>query len=132
MGYTECCRLCRYYDREEEVCLNKYAFHDSDVTNLNYQVQEEGLLESLLEERLEDTGMKILREALYPKLKEWKVSSKRINEFGELFMENVRDLLKERLHEEVGYLYNNFTGGNPDYTGVTINNPSEFCCKEYE
>lgn len=131
-NWQKCCRWCHYYYNGK--CFNKsvIASFSEDSINTMYEVAESGRLSEVIEETLHSVKLSEFKELEY-KLREWKVSEKRIKEFNDLFMECYSQFtdftLKEKLDEDISRCYLNFESNQTD--GVEIFNPEEFCCRDW-
>lgn len=105
-NWQKCCRWCHYYQNGK--CWNKEVSY-------NYQ---NGLMYSLMEI-----------------FDEWRMSGKRKAEFKEHFKlcwgEFADMLLKEELDEAVSIVYQNHLDPELEFEGTYIDDPNEFCCKEW-
>lgn len=121
----ECCRWCHYfYDGK---CYKENVSYEDDKI---YKVSEDGHLLDTIEEFFNEIKLDEFKK-LENKLREWKLSEKKIKEFNTLFRQCF-DMWsfnhKEELDDQITLCYhNNVT----DEKGVLINNPEEYCCKDW-
>lgn len=97
-----------------------------------WKVAEEGHLSETLEEFFGSVKLEEFRELEY-KLREWKVSEKRIKEFKDLFKQCYDQWVldhKDELDNTIDRCYQNHLADEVD-DGVYINDPEEYCCKEW-
>lgn len=125
-SWQKCCRWCSYYENGK--CFNK-SFN-IDTTHIE-KVAEEGHLNETLEEVLRNHSLSQFKE-LECKLRDWKVSEKRIKEFNDLFVKCYEEWVneaKEDLDYAISLCYDNnletYNGG------VVISDPENYCCKEW-
>lgn len=134
--WQHCCRYCHYYENGK--CWNKGNFFMLDEVDNVFRVAEDGILSQVLEEVLNDEPMvKSFMFSLEHILDKWGISQKRKKEFDEHFREcwsKFADFkLKEELDEKVSVCYQDFIDAhaNSNESGIDIENPSEFVCKEW-
>ena len=124
-SWQKCCRWCKHY--KDGKCFNSDTTHQ-DPLSIS-RVMEEGYLNETLEETLSNHKLSQFKELDF-KLREWKISEKRIKEFNTLFMQCyddwVRDI-KEDLECAVDMCYTNHT----ENLGTYISDPENYCCKEW-
>lgn len=130
-----CCRWCHHY--QEGKCWRKgIAFSDIESALLN--AADMGEFSEVIEETMmypNDPVCKVLQE-LKDLLKEWKVSSKRIEKFQEVFVETyemyVQDMRTE-IDEAILKKMNNIAAdSSEEFQGIEIESPEDFVCKYFE
>ena len=127
-----CCRWCHYYDNG--YCLNSnvienYKDYSSDYM---YKVSEEGHLSEVLTESFHSVKKNGVTENVVKKLRGYNLSEKKIKEVYDLLINSIDEWfdneVKVRLDSDVSRLYNNV---GCEIEGVVIQNPEEYCCKEF-
>lgn len=137
-----CCRWCKWCvmkQYEGAVCTNP-MFKGGSNDWWVYQVAEEGRLSGVLEEAMHSNTAadKNFEGSIIYQLMQWGVSEKRQKEMRKLFQDCLREYLdlhlKQTVDEQVSRLYQN---AHDEYykddseSGVFINDPESFCCKEF-
>lgn len=130
------CRWCKWYQGGK--CVNE-AFAGTQMDAMGvYQVSEDGRLSGVIEETLHSVDTSKLDHDLRAVLQSFKLSDKKIKAFFAAFGESLTEfydgILKEKLDEEIAFLYQSdaetrgtqFKGG-----GVEISDPNTFYCKEF-
>ena len=130
-SWQKCCRWCHYYQSGK--CMN--TNHVSAGEDLSvYKVSEEGYLDQTLEETLGSVKLEEFRELEYL-LRSYKLSEKRINRFNDLFRECwenfSQNTLKIELEENVEKCYQNHIEDNTESSGLYIEDPENFVCKDW-
>ena len=130
-SWQKCCRWCHYYQCGK--CMNtNHVSADEDLSV--YKVSEEGYLDQTLEETLGSVKLEEFRELEYL-LRGYKLSEKRIKEFDDLFRkcwENFsQNTLKTELEENVAKCYQNHIEDNTESSGLYIEDPENFVCKDW-
>lgn len=126
--WQKCCRWCHYYENGKCIKDNVSIEDTAPV----WKVAEEGHLSETLEEFFGSVKLEEFRELEY-KLREWKVSEKRIKEFNDLFKQCYDQWVldhKDELDNTIDKCYQNHIADEVD-EGVYINDPEEYCCKEW-
>ena len=99
-----------------------------------YKVSEDGYLDQTLEETLGSVKLEEFRELEYL-LRSYKLSEKRINRFNDLFRECwenfSQNTLKIELEENVAKCYQNHIEDNTESSGLYIEDPENFVCKDW-
>lgn len=127
------CRYCRYYKCGK--CYNPkvISLHTNSVDV--YDVSESGSLSGVLEETMHSCSTVEMLSELTDLLEKWKVSAKRIKEFEKTFNEVLDQWLdfslKDEIDEAVSGLYQDRIDNQDFSSGVEIENPSEYSCKEF-
>lgn len=128
------CRWCKWYQGGK--CVNEaFAGVEMDVMGV-YQVSEEGRLSGVIEETLHSVDTSKMEQDLREVLQSFKLSDKRIKEFFKAFGECLTEFydmsLKEKLDEEVSFLYQrDAESRGTQFRGVEIADPYTFYCKEF-
>ena len=128
--FMKCCRWCHQFQSDGK-CYNRPPITSGGSVEV-YSVSEEGYLSETIEEVLESASLKPFKELEY-KMLEWGISKKRIEEFNKLFKEcydNFSINLKEELDENITRCYVNHLSKSSNI-GVEINDPENYCCKEW-
>lgn len=127
--WQKCCRWCHYY--QNGMCYNNNV--SVEETAPVYKVAEEGYLSETIEEFFEGVKLTEFHELEY-QLREWKISEKRVEEFKKLFKECYDQWVlnhKEELDEVIDRCYQNHMSEQLDSDGVYINDPENYCCKDW-
>lgn len=126
------CRWCKHFING--CCYNSKMNESFTDNNTLYEVSESGQLSEVIEETLQDVKLEEFRELEY-KLREWRLSEKRIKEFLELFKNCYDDWsvsLRDTLDENISRIYLNYASETSESEGVSISDPDNFCCEEWE
>ena len=134
-NWQRCCRWCHYYQNGK--CWNKDVAYNYQNGLDVYSVAENGYSSQAIEEvlnsdHLRDQFMYSLMEVF----DKWKISGKRKAEFMEHYKEcwgEFADMtLKEKLDEAVSIVYQSrLDPYELEFEGTYIDDPNEFCCKEW-
>lgn len=127
------CRWCKYFKGGK--CYNGFA--SNGVSDIVYEVGEEGELAGVIEETLNNGFPKELLEGIKELLTGWKISKKRIRELEKYFDEKLPEILdfglKEKLDENISVLYQDRIENKiAEETGIEINDPESFYCCKWE
>lgn len=127
--WQKCCRYCHYYQNGK--CYKNIV--STEETAPVWKVAEEGHVSEVIEETLGSVKLTPFRELEY-KLREWKISEKRIAEFNSLFKECYDQWVQEvkpELDVAIDKCYQNHINDHAFDSGVYIEDPERFCCKEW-
>ena len=131
-----CCRWCHYY--QEGKCWRKgVSFSDLESSLLN--AADMGEFSEVIEETMmypNDPICKVL-QGLKSLLSDWKISSKRIEKFQEVFIEEYEMFvqgMRTEIDESILRKMNNIVSSesSKEFQGLEIENPEDFCCKYFE
>lgn len=138
-SWQHCCRWCHYFS--DGKCWNKNHPYVFETDSSLLYAADMGEFSEVIEEVISypnDPIKEVLSEInkLFDK---WKISSKRRDEFEQVFEEVYTDVsqdMRTLIDEAILRKMNNIIDRNihsvfDDGVGVEINNPSEFCCKEW-
>lgn len=129
------CRWCKHFEKGR--CYRGFASSVISVNHAIYAVAEEGELSGVIEETLNSSFPKELLRGIINLLVKWKISKKRIKELENYYNEKLPEILdfklKEKLDENVSMLYQDRLENKiiEVETGLDINDPENFYCKEF-
>ena len=129
-SWQKCCRWCHHY--KDGKCMNENTYTAEEDLGV-YKVSEDGHLDQCLEETLGSVPLHEFKELEYL-LRGYKLSEKKIKEFNDLFQkcweEFSQGTLKEELEYNISICYLNNVS-NTLSEGVYIEDPENFCCKDW-
>jgi len=120
------CRWCKYFDAKTQTCVNDRAFHMDDDFDFS-QFTENGHLAEAIREGFKDFKFVQLEQALF----ESSLSKKKQAEIMKLFREELDDAFvnwTESIDDSVSTALTNF---DFEFGGVSVVEPSDFCCNQY-
>lgn len=128
------CRWCHYFSEGKCFNPNMMANYAEAPSNI-YLVSEEGRLSGVLEETFHSIRKNTVTEEVVKLLRKYSLSEKRIKEVKDVLVQSIDQWfdfeVKDKLDDEIGYLYDNAVQTMPEVDGVEISNPEEHYCAEF-
>lgn len=133
-AWLKCCRYCRHFDPKDSHCYNKNIGISAGEDLSVYQVAEKGWLDEVLEESLGSIDIHEPFVDLETAFKSYGLSNKRVEILKKLVdtgWTELKQILRERVGDDVAYLYQTRVTECDSYGKLFIENPEDFCCKEW-
>ena len=126
-SWQKCCRWCKNFSGGECHANNSVG---SNLSLQVYHIVEEGILDETLQETLMSAKLSEFKE-LENKLREWRISEKRIREFSVLFSECYEDWVHNEIRDMLSGSVDRCYTNHIESSGITISDPENYCCKEW-